>query len=63
MNRRTFLTATSIAGIGATLGIPNYAYGFSPNKTMKINKLITTEEHFIIPSINAKVMQYLTEKK
>lgn len=62
MNRRTFLTATSIAGIGATLGIPNYAYGFNPNKPMKLNKLITIEEHFIIPSINAKVMQYLTQK-
>ncbi len=27
-----------------------------------LKKLITIEEHFIIPSINAKVMQYLTQK-
>lgn len=60
MNRRKFITSTAL-GAGA-LAVPNSlsaTENFSAKKH-SLNKIIAVEEHFILPQISAKVMQFLT---
>lgn len=60
MNRRKFITSTAL-GAGA-LAVPNSLFAtenFSAKKH-SLKKIIAVEEHFILPQISAKVMQFLT---
>lgn len=61
MKRRKLLsTATLSLGVISLSSISILAKEKNPNKTLK--KLITIEEHFILPQISAEVMKFLTQK-
>ena len=59
MDRRNFLTATGLLGIGSALNnIPVFGKT-NPKKNMKLlKKIITIEEHFVLKNISRKVTAF-----
>lgn len=60
MNRKKIIQSVGLLGFGATMS------SFRPieipvGKSHKLKKIITVEEHFVIPNISAQVIQYLTK--
>ena len=61
MNRRKFITSSTLA-VGALTFPSALLAGEKSTPKHKLKKLITIEEHFVLPQISAQVMKFLTQQ-